>query len=317
VAPRVFNITVPAGNVRLGKDRKGDVRFTVTNDSDRPQRSLAKIVPLEGAKPEWFAVGGELERDLPVQGVQQYVVTITVPKGIPEGTGKLRLDAVSAIKDGESVAEGPTVVFEIPKEDKPINPIPWILAGAAVVLVVVGVVLYLALQPKVPNVVGKSIAEARSALGEKKLVARIDEYTYQEGFGESTVVVQVPGAGAKPPDNDSVAVSLSVQTVVIPSFQGQDVTAAALVLHDMFLKPTAQARSTSDQAEGTVVETQPAASSVAHRGDPVTIYFAVKPPPPNGGFHPFDVNKFWKIKMAQLPKQQQKKLSKVPVGFHP
>lgn len=275
--PRAFNVTAPAGTVRLDKNGQGEVTYTVTNDSDRPQRSLARIVPLEGAKQEWFTVAGDLERDLPVQGTQQYLVRIAVPRGTPAGLCKVRLDAVSAIKDADVFTEGPTVVFEVPKPEVKKNPLPWIIAGAALLLIVVVVILFIALQPKVPNIVGKSVEDARAALDKKKLHLKIASPTYKPGYEDNTVVTQSPAAGAKPPSDDSVEVSLNTLTVKVPRLAGLDMVSATISLLDLSLNPRIQSQQ-SNQTPLTVVTTNPAAETMAHRGDSITVVLATPPP---------------------------------------
>ena len=274
--PRVFNVTAPAGTVHLDKNGQGEVTYTVTNDSGRPQRSLARVVALEGAKQEWFTVAGELERDLPVQGAQQYLVRIAVPKGTASGLSKVRMDAVSAVRDANEFTEGPTVVFEIPKQDKPPNPLPWIIAGAAVLVIVVGVFLYIALQPKVPNVVGKSVGDARTILAAKELKLGVTGFTYQSGLADSAVVTQVPAANSKPASNDSVQVTLNTLTVTIPPLAGSDVVPATETLLALSLIPKILSQP-SNQTLLTVVSTTPTAGTLAHRGDSVTLTLATTP----------------------------------------
>lgn len=226
--PRTFVITAPAGEVKLNDSRKGEVTYTVTNESERPQRALARITPLDGAKQEWFSVTGELERELPVKGTQQYLVRIEVPSTVPEGAGKFRLDMVSAGKGTESYGEGPTVVFRIPEAKKKESLLPWIIAGAAVLLVVGGVIAWILLKGnEVPGVEGKFVADARTALAGAELTLAISGTGYDSTLADSTVISQDPKGGSKIPDDKTVRVTVNT---LVPSVEGKPIADARTVL---------------------------------------------------------------------------------------
>ena len=57
-----FAITTPSTTAKLDANRKARVAFTVTNTSIQPLRGRARVVAMDTARPEWFAIDGEAER---------------------------------------------------------------------------------------------------------------------------------------------------------------------------------------------------------------------------------------------------------------
>jgi hypothetical protein len=172
---RVFAITTAGTSLRAGATGKAECAFTVSNASRRPLRGRAEVKAIGPAQRGWATIAGDVERDFPVDGTHQFVATIAVPSGTPAGTYSFRLDVVSTANPDEDYAEGPTVSLEVAAR-APAKTFPWwiVAAAAVLVLVVAGIVTYLLWRPattgiEVPYVVGLKLPEAEAALRKANL----------------------------------------------------------------------------------------------------------------------------------------------------
>jgi HYDIN/CFA65/VesB family protein len=144
-----FTITAAVTGARLDVARRGQVDFTVTNTADRDLAARACVVTDGGADAGWFTVA-EPGRETALGSTHRFGVAVAVPPVVAAGTYRFRLDVVDAQDPDEYQAEGPWTSLAVPAlpGSRPIW--PWLLAGAAMVLLV-GLVVYLVfLRPPVP-----------------------------------------------------------------------------------------------------------------------------------------------------------------------
>src|SRR5437899_12057179 len=109
----VFTITTPSTTAKLDANRRVQVAFTVTNASIQPLKGRARVVPMDGAKPEWFAIDGDAERAFAASGTQQYTVQITVPATAPANKHRFQLKVVGVTNPDEQYGESEQVAFEV------------------------------------------------------------------------------------------------------------------------------------------------------------------------------------------------------------
>lgn len=145
---RTFTITCAAGTIRLAGQARGECTFTITNTSAAVVRAHPTVIALDARAQNWFGVVGEPVRELaPGQTVQ---ITVTIlPAGAPPGRYSFRLDMLPA--EGGERSAGPEACVELTSEAAPLpvgsKPFPWwLLVIAAALLVIIGVVLWLALR---------------------------------------------------------------------------------------------------------------------------------------------------------------------------
>jgi len=139
-----FTITTPSTTAKLDANRKAQVAFTVTNASIQPLKGRARVVPMDGAKPEWLTIDGDAERAFAASGTQQYTVQITVPATAPAGKYKFQLKVVGVANPDEQYGESEQVAFEVPQPVKPSAPLPmwiWIVAAVLALLILGGIAL--------------------------------------------------------------------------------------------------------------------------------------------------------------------------------
>lgn len=307
---KTFAITTTATDT-LKTDAKGHAEavFTVTNTSPRPVRGMARAKALESAKQEWLQMSGESERDFAPGGTQQFVVTFDAPVTAPSagatkpaGTSSpvttpatgaaadkysFRLDVASATNPDEDFTEGPVVKVELPaaKSAAPPKPFPkWIFIPiAAVVLIGIGVGLFFLLRKTdvaVPNVVGMTLDEAKTAIADAKLTP-VEKEVQITGKAEAGKVIDQDPKPDSTPVPKGTEIQLTIEGTE-PLVEVPDVTKR--------LFPDAQERLTksgftvvqtgTDVVEGLqpnqVVSQQPTAGTQAKTGSTVELVVAVQ-----------------------------------------
>ncbi len=214
---RVFTITAPSSTMALDAQGRGELAFTIANASGRVLRGRARVVPQDPAPIAWFTLVGEPERDFPAGGVQQFTVQVAVPAAAKEGNYTFRLDAFSVQNPEEDYTQGVTVAFVVAKREVGKRFPWWIVAVAAGVLVIGGIVLWLALSTKkvaVPDVTKQSLDQATKTLtGQQLTVGQVTDNTGAVATS-GTIATQSPAAGAQ------VSVHSAVNLVVEKSGGG-------------------------------------------------------------------------------------------------
>lgn len=229
----VFAITTVSDKLKAETGSVSTV-FTVTNTTPRPLRGVAKIKPLGNTESSWIKIDGETERDFPPAGTHQYTVSFNKPGPVtppavtrPAESFQFRLDIISTANPDEDFTEGQIVTVEIPEqkvEEK--KPFPWwmVVAGAAVLLIVAGVVIWLVVRNpgiEVPDLTGKTFAEAEAQLNQinsdnaTNLTIEKAEPAIAPDKEINKIFEQDPVAGTKAEDTTVIKVSVPA-TVSVP-----------------------------------------------------------------------------------------------------
>ena len=142
---KVFAITPVTDKLKADANGQTTTVFTVTNETSRPLRGIAKIKPEGKTEASWIKIEGETERDFPANGTHQFTVNFTKPKPPilphPAETFDFRLNAISAENPDEDFAEGQKVTVEIPEQKEETKKFPWWILIVIGVLLIVGVVI--------------------------------------------------------------------------------------------------------------------------------------------------------------------------------
>lgn len=237
--PRIFTITAATESIELAEGGGGEITFTAANSSGRPQRAMARLMPLGSTKGEWLSLGGEVERDFPTDGVHQFVANVAPPAGTPAGRYTFRLDVVSVRNPDVDFTEGPTVAFEVKPVKVNGKPFPWWIVAVVAGVVVVGVVAYLLLRPgnavpdpaatpvaievnvEVPNVVRRPFNDAKTEIeGRQLTVERLAPAVATLEFTPEEVVRQDPAVGTKVKPGTVVKLSVAGPSVQVPRVVG-------------------------------------------------------------------------------------------------
>ncbi len=200
----------------------GELTFTVTNPGPVEDRVVFEIVPGDGAKRPWFTVD-EPQRLVPAGQSVTFLIKVSVPAGEPAGPFWVQGRVYSAdTAPEESSRVSGRVTGEIAatkiKKSKPW----WLLAVAALVLIVLGVVGFLILRPgnrPVPALAGLTEEQARQRLTESGLTLGLVQRRHQAGSARTVIEQSVAeGLAAEPgsPVDVVITVGLTAPELVSP-----------------------------------------------------------------------------------------------------
>jgi beta-lactam-binding protein with PASTA domain len=131
---------------------------------------------------------------------------------------------------------------------------------------------------RVPNLIGLSEQQALNAIAEAELERGDVNYEPSDDTDRDRVIEQEPNrdefvAEGTPVD---IVVSTGAPMVTVPSVVGQDLDTARSNLEGAGLRVTERERD-SDEPQGQVLETNPAAGESVPEGTPVTVFFSDGP----------------------------------------
>jgi hypothetical protein len=136
-------VTTSAERLALNAQRQGEITFTVTNVTDVADRAVFEPVPGEGIDPSALTVE-EPARMIPGRGSAAFLVRVAVPERTLPGRYELYGQAYSAhLAPEETLGRSGRVVFEVAPAPEPKRRPWWLLAVAALVVIVLAVVGWL------------------------------------------------------------------------------------------------------------------------------------------------------------------------------
>jgi hypothetical protein len=136
-------VTTSTERVALNAQRQGEITFTVTNTTDAADRAVFEPVPGEGVDRAALTVENP-DRMIPGRGSAAFLVRVAIPQQAAPGRFELYGQAYSAhLAPEETVGRSGRVVFEVPAAPEPKKRPWWLLAVAALVVIVLAVVGWL------------------------------------------------------------------------------------------------------------------------------------------------------------------------------
>ncbi|MFW5470723.1 Stk1 family PASTA domain-containing Ser/Thr kinase [Knoellia sp. CPCC 206435] len=216
-------------------------------------------------------------------GVQQYLevraeaskVSVPVLEGKPRATaiGLLReagLRYVETQGSSQTVPEG-SVVSQDPGAGTRVDPAEQtvrmvISTGPTAVTV--------------PNLAGRTVAEATTILREAKLAIGRTVKVNTNAQPKDRIVSTTPAVGSSQAPGTVINVSVASGSVEVPVLEGKTQDEASAALLAIGLKPKTEYRQTSRSREGTVVDQDPEDKELVAIGSEVTITVAQRLPPP-------------------------------------
>jgi serine/threonine-protein kinase len=248
------------------------------NPSDRPQDADQFITALEHAKAAILSgEGGQRTASMPVVGAMAGSGGISPPTTYANVAAEVPPPPVQLQPrptDGGGAATPPP---ETPGERRG-RSIWWWLAGLLVVLLLAGggVAAYLLTRPKqvtVPAVVNEQFDSARTQLLQAGF--KVDELTEASSHPQGLVFFQSPTGGAKVDKGSTVTLTVSTGpgTVQVPTVAGLPLANAERLIKAANLKVgKIQAQKSAQIAQGSVINTAPAAAQLVPKGTPVEIF---------------------------------------------
>jgi hypothetical protein len=147
-----FAITARTKTLKLDDKGHAQAAFDVKNVSGSLiTHGRVRVVPEDPAITTWLTLDGEPERRYAIDEVQSFTVQVQAPPPPPPlqpGLYNFRLDAFDMAAPDSTLSTGARVTVTIPAPDVK-KPLPWlwIAGGAAALLVVIGIIVFL-LWPK-------------------------------------------------------------------------------------------------------------------------------------------------------------------------
>jgi hypothetical protein len=136
-------VTTSVERLALNAQRQGEITFTVTNVTDVADRAVFEPVPGEGIDRSALTVE-EPVRMIPGRGSAAFLVRVAVPERTLPGRYELYGQAYSAhLAPEETLGRSGRVVFEVAPAPEPKRRPWWLLAVAALVVIVLAVVGWL------------------------------------------------------------------------------------------------------------------------------------------------------------------------------
>jgi eukaryotic-like serine/threonine-protein kinase len=160
-----------------------------------------------------------------------------------------------------------------------------ILLGALLVALILGAAFLLPMlfedppeQVRVPDLIGMTEQQARSAIGDAGLSVGQPEYVADMDVARDKVIRQDPNRDTyvDPGTTVTITVSTGKPMTSVPNVVGQDRQAARASLEQANLVASMQEKE-SDQPKGQVIETDPAANTQVPEGTTVTVYYSDGP----------------------------------------
>jgi len=193
-------ITSAADKIVLDNQRAGEITFTVSNPTPSADRAVLEVVPGEGADASWFATT-DPQRSVPGGGSVSYLVKVAVSADAIPGQRSVqgRVYSSDLAPEEGSVLSG-RILFDVPGAAAPAPKRRpwWLLAVAALVLVVVGVVVWLVVPSgNAAPVAGPSRSASPSASASASASATPATATVPnlQGLGEADAVKQLTAVG--------------------------------------------------------------------------------------------------------------------------
>jgi beta-lactam-binding protein with PASTA domain len=257
--PLTFSVTAAGGNVKLDDSGEAKAAFTVTNSGTQAVTGELLAKPREPAKAEWFSIVGESIRDFTPNGAEGVVVKVDVPHGSPPGSYAFRLDAVNENDPDEDYTEGPFVAFDV-AGSPPKKTFPWwiLIAAGAIMLILIGVIVWLLVRddgPKaagVPSVVSMSGSVAESTLTGAGFTVKTRTVAVKDPTQNGDVQSQDPTAGTVQPPGAAVTITVG-QMSRVPSVTGLEQAKAKTALADADLQVAVRPVGVEDQAQSLIV----------------------------------------------------------------
>jgi beta-lactam-binding protein with PASTA domain len=291
--PPTFVVTTPSEKVELDESGRARAPFTVTNASGEGLQGRLLTKPRKPAKPEWFSIVGESTRNFAPNATEQAVVQLDVPEGSRPGSYRFRLDAVSVADPDEVFTEGPWVGFEVASKPKPKKRFPWwivAVAGAAILLIVIGVLTWLLLRDDktkraVPAVTSMSARVADSTLTDAGFTVTTRSESVSDPTQNGDVLSQVPTAGTVQPRGTAVTITVGRMSLV-PSVIGKIEATARTTLADADLRVAVRFVGREIEVEDPprdlkVLDQDPAAGTLQQPGTIVTLTLGPSVPVPD------------------------------------
>lgn len=288
VNTRIFSVDVPVGMSTIKLDSKGGatVQYTVKNVSGLPKDGRAVLLSIPQTNPpkgavenNWIKIDGATDRHFAPDQEEVFNVKIAaLPQDKPNcqpGNYSFRLDVVDIAKPDVGDSARP-LQFEVVKAA--VKPMPkWPILVAVIALVVIGggVAAWLLTRGiKVPDLTGKTVAEATQELANSKLTVDQNNVKENESTPENSgkVIDQNPKGGTNAKSGSAIEITIGAQRIHMPTLTGHTLAEAQTIINQNGLgAPTITIAASPTYASGVVWDQTPQPGDTTKSGAAVTL----------------------------------------------
>ncbi|MCE8439113.1 PASTA domain-containing protein [Rhodovulum sulfidophilum] len=276
-----FEIDTP----QLVIEPSGSLQVGISNSANQARTCRLEIASEDAEAAGWIAISPWQERNLQPNERSEITLSLTLPPGAAAGPRRFRLLAVEVSNPDEDVARSPDFRFEVPGSGGggKLPLWPFIAAGVAALLLVIGVGAYLFWPvgtAQVPGLSGLTLAAAEARLEAEDLaVGRVDRRE-SGSVTPGTVLAQDPGEGAELAPGSAVALTVATEPAraEVPNLVGLSQDKARNVLRDRGLRMGGtETRESGSVAPGTVLAQNPGEGVELAPGSAVALTVATEP----------------------------------------
>lgn len=285
--------TVDTSSGKALSPHTGTVVFSVNNTTDETLEGKLSVRSEGDAKPEWFSIEGEPQRDFGAKTSGTVNVKISVPAETKSGEYSFRLLVAEESDPDNDYEISQSTAFTVPPAGKVGGTAKkskwwlWVLIGLVVLAIIGGVVWFLTREKKppteppkveattaaVPDLVGKKLAEAKDLSADFDLTPVEGQ---AEGKEPNTIIRQLPEAGSTQNKGIPLKVTYDPGVVVPAELIGKTAEQSINILNraGLHVQDTRTACRSSG-TDGQIVETTPAVNSRVAKNTGVTVQVAV------------------------------------------
>ncbi|OLS42849.1 PASTA domain-containing protein [Rhodovulum sulfidophilum] len=276
-----FEIDTP----QLVIEPSGSLQVGISNSANQARTCRLEIASEDAEAAGWIAISPWQERNLQPNERSEITLSLTLPPGAAAGPRRFRLLAVEVSNPDEDVARSPDFRFEVPGSGGggKLPLWPFIAAGVAALLLVIGVGAYLfwpAGTAQVPGLSGLTLAAAEARLEAEDLAVGQVDRRESGSVTPGTVLAQNPGEGAELAPGSAVALTVATEPARagVPNLVGLSQDRARDVLRDRGLRMGGTAtRESGSVAPGTVLAQDPGEGAELAPGSAVAVVLAAAP----------------------------------------
>jgi hypothetical protein len=276
----------------------GAVQFAVNNGAGEIIDGKLSVLPDGQAKPEWFTIDGDAQRDFGTSGSETVKVNVSVPADVAQGDYSFRLQVAAVTDPDNEFARSPSTAFTVPVAEKTGGKKKskwwlWLLLGL-LALAIIGGVVYALTRPKppiveppkespsptaepstaaIPDLVGKTLDQAKGLAQDFDLTPVAGA---AEGKQPDTILKQSPESGTTQNKGIPLKVTFDPGVVVPAELIGKTAEQSINILGraGLHVQETRTACRSSG-TDGQIVETTPAPNTRVAKDTGVTVHIAV------------------------------------------
>jgi hypothetical protein len=197
---RAFDVTSPSTTITVGGKSSLEVMFAVTNHLDHGVKVRASVIPDGPTDAKWLSLVEPL-KNVSIKQTETFTVRVTLPPGTKPGDYAFKIVVANDANPEEESTEGPAVMLHVGARTKPAFPWWWILIGAGIVALAVGLSFFVRWLIHHGDEPGPDIDPALCSDAPDRLLVGdfngdgLADVVCQGGNGSTTVLLRKRGGG--------------------------------------------------------------------------------------------------------------------------